>query len=102
MRESGIMLEDWKSAVIVPLYRAKGKRTECKNYRGISFLGMVGKIYAGILVNRVHRVTGGLIGNEQGGFRVGRGCVDQIFIVKHIGEKKQCVCGFYRFGEGVQ
>ena len=28
--------EDWKSAVIVPLHKGKGERSECKNYRGIS------------------------------------------------------------------
>ena len=26
------MPEDWISAVIVPLYKGKGERTECKNY----------------------------------------------------------------------
>ena len=46
---------------------------ECKNYRGISLLSVVRKIYARILVGRVGRVTGGLINDEQGGFRVGRG-----------------------------
>ena len=30
-----------------------------------------------ILVDRVRRLTGGLIHDEQGGFRAGRGCVDQ-------------------------
>ena len=50
-------------------------------------LSVVGKIYAGILVNRVCRVTGGLIGDEQGVFRAGRGCLDQIFILKQIDEK---------------
>ena len=45
--------------MIVPLYKGKGKRTECKNYRGISFLSVVGKIYKGILVDRVHRMIGG-------------------------------------------
>ena len=34
--ESGVVPEDWRSAVIVLLYKVKGKRTECKNYRGIS------------------------------------------------------------------
>ena len=34
---------------------------------------MVGKIYVGVLVDRVRRVTGGLIDDEQGGFRAGRG-----------------------------
>ena len=51
-------------------------------------------------------MTEGLIDDEQGGFRTGRGCVDQIFILKQIGEKEQekklGICGFYRFGEGIQ
>ena len=32
-------------------------------------------------------MTGGLIDDEQGGFRVGRGCVDQIFALKQRGEE---------------
>ena len=93
--ESGGVPEDWRSAVIVPLYKGKGERTECKNYRGISLLRVVGKIYVGILLDGVHRVTGCLINDEQGDFRLGRGCVDQIFTLKQIGEKsrekKQCM-----------
>ena len=85
--ESGVVPEDWRSTVIVPLYKGKGERNECKNYRGISLLSMVRKIYAGILVNRVCRVTWGLIDDEQRGFRKGRGCIDQIFTLKQIGEK---------------
>ena len=54
--------------MIVPLYKGKGERNECKNYPGISLIIMVGKIYAGILTDRVHRVTGGLIDDEQEGF----------------------------------
>ena len=67
---------------------------------------MVGKIYAGILVGRVQRVTRGLIDDEQKGFRAGRGYVDQIFTLKQISEKaqeKKCsVRGFHRFGEGIR
>ena len=43
---------------------------------------MVEKIYAGVLVDRVRRVNGGLIDDEQGGFGSGRGCIDQIFVLK--------------------
>ena len=50
---------------------------------------LVGKIYAGIFVDGVHRVIGGLIDDEQAGFREGSGCVDQIFTLKQIGEKAQ-------------
>ena len=68
----------------VLLYKGKGERTECKNYKGINLLRVVGKIYAGILVDRV---TGGLTDDEQGSFRAGRRCLDQIFTLKQIGEK---------------
>ena len=47
--ESGVVPEDWKSSVIVPLYKGKGERSELKSYRGISLLSVDGKIYAGIL-----------------------------------------------------
>ena len=33
--ESGVEAEDWRPAVIVPLYKGKGERRECSNYRGI-------------------------------------------------------------------
>ena len=55
--ESGVVSKDLRFAVIVPLYKDKGKSIECKNYLGISLLNMDSKIYAGILVGRVHRVT---------------------------------------------
>ena len=41
--DSSIVSEDWRSAVIIPLFKGKGERTECKNYRGISLLSVVGK-----------------------------------------------------------
>ena len=59
---SGFVPEDRRLPLIVLLYKGKVENTECKNYRGIS-LSMVGKIYAGILVDRV-QVTGGLIDDE--------------------------------------
>ena len=71
--ESSAVPEDWRSAVIVPLYKGKGERTDYKNYRGISLLSVVGKIYVGILVDRVCRVSEGLIDDEQKGFRLGGG-----------------------------
>ena len=69
-------------------------------------LTVVEKIYMGILVDKFCRVIGGLIDDKQGSFRKRRGFVDQIFTQNEIGEsnreKKQRVCGFYRFVEGVQ
>ena len=56
--KSGVVPENWRSAVIATLYKGKGERPECKNYRGISLLRVVGKMYAGILVDRVSRCLG--------------------------------------------
>ena len=33
--ESGIVPEEWKAACIVLIYKGKGDKRECANYRGI-------------------------------------------------------------------
>ena len=71
--ESGDTPEDWRSAVIIPLYKGKGERTECSNYRGVSLLNMVGKIYTGILVDRLCEVTECFIDDMQRELKKG-GC----------------------------
>ena len=43
----------------------------------------------GILVDRVRKVTGDFINDEGRGFKVGWGCVDQIFTLKQKGEKHE-------------
>ena len=42
--EEGHVPQVWKDANIVTIYK-KGDRTECGNYRGISLLSAVGKIF---------------------------------------------------------
>ena len=39
--ESGVVPEDLRSAVIVPLYNGKGEMIKCKNYRAISLAWLV-------------------------------------------------------------
>ena len=46
-----------------------------------------GKVFARVLNDRVKGLTEGSVMDEQGGFRSGRGCVDQIFAVKRVIEK---------------
>ena len=43
--------------MIVPMCKDKGEKTECSNYRGISLLSIFGKVYAGILLERICKVT---------------------------------------------
>ena len=78
---------DWVRAIVVPLYKGKGDRNDCKNYRGISLLSIPGKVYGRILIERVRVLPERMIGEEQCGFRSGRGCVDQVFVMKQMSEK---------------
>ncbi len=79
--------EDQRKASIVPLYKGKCNREDCNNYRGISLLSVSGKIYGRIINERMMKTTDKCVGDEQGGFRKGRGCIDQIFAVKILVEK---------------
>ncbi len=82
------MPADWTKAIIVPVYKMKGRREDCGSYRGISLLSIPGKVYGKVIIKRVQRLTEEKISEEQGGFRKRRGCVDQIFsfgmVVKKI------------------
>ncbi len=50
-------------------------------------MSVVGKVYGTVLIMRVREGTEGMICAEQGGFRKGRGRVDQIFAVRQVCEK---------------
>ena len=83
----GSVPSDWCRACMIPLYKGKGEVYDCKNSRGISLLSVVGKLYGRVLIERVRRLTEELVGEEQGGFRRGRGCVDQLFVLRQLNEK---------------
>ncbi len=78
---------DWTSVCVVPLYKGKGDKYDCTGFRGISLLSVVGKAYGKVLIKRVREGTEGVICDEQGGFRRGRGCMDQIFALRQVCKK---------------
>lgn len=84
--KSSIVPADWSYAVIAPIFK-KGSRKECSNYRGISLLSVVGKVYASVLVDRVRAIVEDVLDEIQGGFRPLRGCQDQIFCLRQAIEK---------------
>ena len=38
--ESEVLPGEWQQGIIVPIYKGKGSRTDCKNYRGITLLSV--------------------------------------------------------------
>ena len=79
--------QDWKLAEVVLLYKNKGKRSECGNYGGILLLSVPGKIFASIILNRCKDALDQVLREEQCGFRISRGCTDQLFALSQILEK---------------
>ena len=77
----------WKKAIIVPLHK-KGDNRECSNYRGISLLSILGKVFMKIIQGRLQRHREYTGREEQAGFRPGRGCIDQIFAIRQILEER--------------
>ncbi len=47
-------------------------------------MSVVGKVYGKVLIKRVREGLEGVIYDEQGDFRKGRGCMDHIFAVRHV------------------
>ena len=72
---------------IVPLYKGKSDKCECGNSSGISLLSVVGKLFGRVLIKNVRAGTECAIGEEQYGFRQGRGYMDQVFVVRQVCEK---------------
>jgi hypothetical protein len=83
------MIEDWTTAILIRLYKNKGDRTVCGNYRGISLLVVTGKIFSRIILNRIQNLIDKQLLEQQAGFRRNKSTIDQIFTLKLIMEKSQ-------------
>jgi len=51
--EQSKLPRDFRDAVIITLYKNKGEKSDCSNYRGITLLSIAGKILARVLLNRL-------------------------------------------------
>ena len=75
---------DWTKNIIVPIYKNRGDKLQCKTYRGISLLCTGYKILTAVINNRLTKYTEHIIGEYQTGFRTGKTTTDQIFTVKNL------------------
>ena len=85
---SGMVPQQFKDATIVPLYKHKGNKCICDNYRGISLLSIASKILSRVILNRlnIHQVNS-VYPESQCGFRSGRGTGDMTFSLRQVQEK---------------
>jgi len=85
--DSGKVPQDWNYAIISPIPKdlSKDRRVPC-NYRGISLLCCISKMYSKILNKRMldYAENSNILCDEQNGFRKNRSCTDHIFALNSI------------------
>ena len=78
-----VIPNEWKTFICVPLPK-KGDTTKMSNYRGITLMSITAKLYNRLLLNRIRDPLEEILRVNQAGFRPGRGCVEQIHLLRRI------------------
>ena len=75
----------WRDGLIVNIFK-KGDREDPGNYRGITLLSVVGKVFCKIINNRLVQCLDkeGALHEGQAGFRLNRGCMDNVYTLNEI------------------
>ena len=83
--KSGVFPAEWSTAILVPIHK-KGSMLEITNYRGISLLSTIGKIFVSIINNRIVKWTedNKILSQGQIGFIKGNRTSDAMIVVQNI------------------
>ncbi|XP_067911760.1 protein-lysine N-methyltransferase EEF2KMT isoform X1 [Heterodontus francisci] len=85
--DEGAVPQDMRDANIINLYRNKGDCGDCNNYRGISLLSIVGKVFARVALNRLQKLAERVYPEAQCGFQAERSTIDMLFSLCQLQEK---------------
>ena len=81
------MPDEWKTNVIVPIFKGKGDVMSCGSYRGVKLLENAMKIVERVLQRRIRTPVN--LNEMQFGFMPGKGTMNAIFIVRRMQEGYQ-------------
>jgi hypothetical protein len=102
---SGIFPSVWSEGIVIPLHK-KGSRHDVENYRGITLLSVLGKLFTKILNNRLVEWADcyEVYVDTQAGFRKNLGTVDNIYVLSglishYVNSGKKLFCAFVDFSK---
>ena len=86
--QEGAVPQDMRDSKIITLYKNKGERNVCNNYRGISLFSIiVGKVYARVILLRLQKLAEHIYPESQCGFRTERSTINMVFSLRQLQEK---------------
>lgn len=83
--DSGYFPEIWAKGFVIPIHK-KGDTNDPNNYRGITLLSNLGKLFTSVLTKRIEHWYNetGFVPDCQFGFRRGYSTVDAIFVLQSL------------------
>jgi hypothetical protein len=77
---------EWKEGIIIKVPK-KEDLSQCRNWRGVTLLVVISKIFNKIILERIKDMLERGLWKEQAGFRHNRSCIDQINTLRVIIEQ---------------
>ena len=85
--QEGAVPQDTVDSKIITIYKNKGERNDCNNYRDISLRSIVGKVFARVILIRLQKLAERIYPESQCGFHAERLTIDMIFSLRQLQEK---------------
>ena len=84
--DNAIFSEQWSLVIMKPLYKNVGEREDPSNYRGISLLNCLRKLFSNLIDATLTRFVNenNVIRPERAEFRSGFSTLDHIFFIKNF------------------
>jgi hypothetical protein len=78
--------KEWKEGITLKVPK-KGDLSQCRNWRGVTLLAVISKIFNKVILERIKNSLEMGLRKEQAGFRKNRSCTDQINTLRVIIEQ---------------
>ena len=90
--DSGLFLEQWTKGVVIPIYKNKGDKASPRNYRPITLLSCLSKVFTTIINNMLTTFleSNNKLSETQSGFRSGYSTADNtctVFLIDYLNQK---------------